>query len=180
MFLKIPYSSYIYALLATGLSIILFVYTSFFQQVNQIFSLNLPISTSLQAFWELASEGVVAMGFWSGLLLIVWILALFIFYSTFFGLIIVKRKFQSVELKIKKSKHTMIGGISFLLSWLSFGCVACGQAVLTSIVAIFVTQVSIGLMHNIVFVVLLLSIFMLLLTSYRNYQLLKNPNICPI
>lgn len=180
MFLKIPYTSYLYACIATLLSILIFIYTSFFEQVNQIFSLHLPIDTSLQAFWELASEGVMAMGFWSGLLLIVWILALFIFYSTFFGLIIVKRRFQPAELKIKKSNHTAIGSISFLLSWLSFGCVACGQAILTSIVALFVTQVSIGLMHNIVFVVLLLSIFMLLLTSYRNYQLLKNPNICPI
>lgn len=180
MFLKIPNISYIYAFVATLLSVILFVYTSFFEQVNQIISLDLPISTSLQAFWELAGEGVMAMGFWSGLLLIVWILTLFIFYSTFFGLIIVKRRFQPAELKIKKSKHTIVGGVSFILSWLSFGCVACGQAILTSVVALFVTQVSIGLIHSVVFFVLLISIIMLLITSYRNYQLLKNPNICPI
>jgi hypothetical protein len=180
MFFKIPYISYFYSIIATLLSVILFVYSSFFEQTNQILSLRLPVSVSIRAFLELAGEGVVAMDFWPGLLLVIWVAALFIFYSTLFGLVEVKRKFQPAELRLKKSKHTIVGGVSFILSWMSFGCVACGQAILTSIVAIFVTQVSVGLMHNVVFFVLMISIIMLLITSYRNYQLLKNPNICPV
>lgn len=180
MFLKIPYISYFYSVIATVLSVVMFVYSSFFEQTNQILSLRLPVGVSVRAFLELASEGVAAMGFWPGLLLIIWMIALFVFYSTLFGLIEVKRKFKPAELKLKKSKHTIVGGVSFILSWVSFGCVACGQAILTSIVAIFVTQVSVGLMHSVVFFVLLISIIMLLITSYRNYQLLRNPNICPI
>lgn len=180
MFLKIPYSAYVYALIATIFSVILFFYTSFFAQVNQILSLNLSISITLNSFFILASDGLHAMGFLSATLLIVWVLAIFIFYATFFGLIIIKRKYAPKEIKLKKSRHSVVGILSFALSWLSFGCIACGQAILTSIVAIFVTQLSVGLMHNIVFFVLLISIIMLLFTAYGNYKLLKNPNICPI
>ena len=180
MFLKIPYISYFYSVIATVLSVVLFIYSSFFEQTNQILSLKLPVGVSIKAFLELTGEGVAAMGFWPGLFLIVWVMALFVFYSTLFGLIEVKRRFQPAELRLKKRKHTIIGVVSFILSWISFGCVACGQAILTSIVAIFVTQVSVGLMHSVVFFVLLISIIMLLITSYRNYQLLRNPNICPI
>jgi hypothetical protein len=180
MFLKIPYKAYIFSFLATFLSLVTFIYSSFFGQINQVFSLNLPLGISLSSILELVKESFSAMGFFAAVLLILWILALFIFYTTFFGLIIVKRKYQPADLKIKKGKHTLVGGLSFFLSWISFGCIACGQALLTSIVALFVTQVSVGLLHNVVNFVLLISIIILLNLSYRNYKLLSNPKICPI
>lgn len=177
--LKLSYRTYFYSLLASLFSIFLFFYTSLFSQINQIFSIGLPFSVQVAGVSDLIFGSFQAMSSFSSLLLVLWILTLFFFFLSFFGVIEAKSK-NNFSLKNNKRKHTLVGSVSFFLSWISFGCVACGQALVTSVLAIFFTQLSMSILHTAINIILLISILILAYATYKNYIILRNPNICPI
>lgn len=72
------------------------------------------------------------------------------------------------------------GIISTLISFLGFGCVACGQTLLTSVIFLFVSNTSMYFAHFIGNFVIVIGILFLSYGVYRNYKIFHNKNICKI
>lgn len=72
------------------------------------------------------------------------------------------------------------GVFASILTFLGFGCVACGQTLITSLVLIFVSTSSSYLIHFLGNFSIFLGILFLTYGTYRNYKLYNDKNICKI
>jgi hypothetical protein len=183
VFKSLPKISYLYSLILTLISIVMFLGLSLREQLMQVIFLDLSFNIKFESLYYIVSESLYAMELFTSLLFILWTLTIYVFYTSLIAIIIMKRKSSQNKLNIVSNnniQNSFFGFLSFIFSFISFGCVACGQALLFSILTLFVTTISIGLAHAIANLIMTLAIALLFTAIYKNYKILQNPNICPL
>lgn len=78
------------------------------------------------------------------------------------------------------AKDEYIGIIATIITFLGFGCVACGQTLLTSIVFLFVSGSSSLLSEFVGNFSMVIGIALLSYGAYRNYKMYHDKNICKL
>lgn len=99
------------------------------------------------------------------------IITLFFFWFYYFSVYFYK-------LPSVKKNNSIVGIVSTVFSFLGFGCVACGQTLLTSFLLLFVSTANMFVLSFLGNFVLLVSSMLLLLGIHTNYKILRNPNLC--
>jgi hypothetical protein len=107
-------------------------------------------------------------------LTIIFAISLFFFWLFYFKVYFYKLERASVE---TTSIWDLLGT---LFSFLGFGCVACGQTLITSILLLFVSGSSMYFAETVGNSVMILGILFVVIGVRRNYKMFHNKNICQI
>jgi hypothetical protein len=125
--------------------LILFFYFANFTQVNQAFALNLSFFTKISVFFEIIIENFKVMPIITFILYSIWTLLFFLFNIVFVFLWKQKRDNTSPNLSLAGEGQNIktdtgsskIAFVSSVFSFLGFGCIACGQTILLSLITFF-------------------------------------------
>jgi hypothetical protein len=82
--------------------------------------------------------------------------------------------------KVENTKSGLVGILSSIISFIGFGCVACGQTLITSVLFLFVGSTSAFLAHSIGNISIVVGTILLVFGVRRNMRMFKDKNICRI
>lgn len=164
-----------------------FFYFSSFSQINQLFSIGLNLPSIIKAFYEIFLETMSVMPLFTFVLYILWSFIFILFNITLFFLWKQKKQnqalisnFDNINNTEKVNNHTnKIATISSFFSFLGFGCIACGQTLLLSILTIFFS-VSASFVYLVGNIILIIGILLLLYAIHKNLKQIFLDKMCEI
>ncbi len=104
----------------------------------------------------------------------IFIIQLFVFWLYYF-----KVYFHKLS-KAKTENTSWLSVFGTIFTFLGFGCVACGQTLISSILFLFVSSGSMFFVEAVGNGVIVLGVVMLSFGIYRNYKIYHNKNLCKI
>jgi hypothetical protein len=176
--------AYFFSFFSFIFSIIIFFIFSQFSQFSQINKLSINFFQKTNIHFELFIEVINTISLPILLAIIIYFILFYLVTLSSFAIFFLKRdlKFKNQKLNhdLKNKKTTFFGIFSYLFSFLGFGCIACGQALILSILSFFFTGITITFAYTISYFLLFLGSILLLYILNKNLKILSNPNICPL
>lgn len=179
--------SFFYSFILTFFSVALFFIFSIWQQFTQVVTLNLDLFIKTKIVYKLFLETMSVLNIFTIILFAVYIFSLYLFFLSVTNVYYVKKNLKkgiktNSGQKVKSGifSNGFFGGLSIILSFIGFGCVACGQALIFSLLTFFFTGFSIAFAYSVAALVMILGIIFLHIAIYKNAKILANPNICII
>jgi hypothetical protein len=158
-----------------AVNIKLFLIISNFAEVSQIYNYSQNFLEFYKNSFSYFYDFIFTIPTTTLLLSIIFAILLFYFWLIYFKVYFYKLPNIKNTLSFKDAGVWGILGTVF--TFLGFGCVACGQTLLYSILFLFASSGSL-LTHYIGEFSILVGIFFLTFGIYKNLQILKNKNIC--
>ena len=166
--------TYLLAFLFWSINVKVFLFISNFDQISQIFKYSPDFSSFYSSLFKYYSVFVTTIPLMTLLLSILFAILLAVFWLYYF-------KIYFHRLPKSKIKNTGYFGIlASVATFLGFGCVACGQTLLTSVLLVFVSSGSTFLAESIGNLSILLGIILISFGIYRNYKIFHDKNICKV
>ncbi len=156
------------------INIKIFLLFSNWEQTWQIFKYSDGLINFYKSMIQYYTEFVVTIPATTLLLAIFFILELFVFWFFYFKVYFYKLP------KVDSGKTGWWSFFATFFSFLGFGCVACGQTLLSSILFLFVSNGTMYFADAVGNIIILIGVFLLAYGTYRNYKLYKNPSVCKI
>lgn len=162
------------AFLMWSLNLKLFYILANYSQIYQIWKYSDSIFSFYYNSFQYLLEFVVTIPVFSVILAVLYSLVLFIFWLYYFKVYFYKLPKASVQ------KTTILNIFATVFAFLGFGCVACGQTLLSSLLLLFVSGGSMYYADALGELVMLLGILVLVYGAYRNYKMFNDPAVCKI
>lgn len=165
---------WLWAIILWAINIKIFLLLSNWEQTWQIFKYSESLINFYKSMWQYYFDFVITIPGFTLFLAIIFMLEIFFFWFYYF---------KVYFYKLPKVETVKTGWLSFfatLFSFLGFGCVACGQTLLSSLIFLFVSNGTMYFADAIGNFVILIGIIFLSYGIYRNYKLYKNPSVCKI
>jgi hypothetical protein len=164
----------IFATLLWVINIKLFLILANWDQISQIFKYSSGLIGFYKDVFSFYLEFVTTIPSITLLLSIIFAITLYIFWYYYFQVYFHK-------LPAAKTTETSYWGIfAAVFTFLGFGCVACGETLLTSLLFFFVSNGSMFLQHLVGDLSMVLGIAILIFGIYKNYKIYHNKNMCSI
>ncbi len=163
-----------YTILAWVINLKIFFLISNWEQTLQIWKYSKNIFNFYNNIWKYYFDFALTIPLVTTILTIIFTVTLFIFWFFYF-------KVYFYKLPKVKSEYTgLFGFFATIFTFLGFGCVACGQTLLTSLIFLFVSSSSLFLLEIVGNLVIIIGILLLSFGIYKNYKILQNKNLCKI
>lgn len=166
--------SYIFAFIFWAVNLKLFFLVSNFTQVTEIFKTSHDIFSFYKSIWTYFSDFLYTVPLFTMFLTTIFSVLLFIFWMTYF-----KVFFHRLP-SVKSNDSGYLGVVSSLVAFLGFGCVACGQTLLSSVLLFFVSSGSTLLAHTLGNIAIIIGAVLLWFGIKKNQKVFRNRNICAI
>lgn len=166
--------AYIWALILWIINIKFFFIASSYNQILQIFKASKGVDDFYINTWVYFWNLILVVPLFTLFLSIIFCIMLFYFWLIYF-------KVFFHRIPGAKNAHTGFWGvISSIVAFLGFGCIACGETLLTSILLFFVSSGSTLLIHTIGNLAIIIGIVVLYFGIRKNKKIFRNKNICKI
>lgn len=152
----------------------IFFLTANWEQISQIYKYSDGWWQYLSQVWIFYLDFVKTIPTLTLVLTTLFIVLLFFFWLYYFKVYFYK--FKKID-----TEYTGIFGIfASVFTFLGFGCVACGQTLISSLLFLFVSNGTVYLAHTIGNLVIIIGIALLTYGIHKNYKMYHNKNICQI
>ncbi len=152
----------------------IFLAISNWEQIAQIFKYSDGLISFYVSLYKYYLIFVTTIPHLTMFLWVVFVILLYIFWFYYFAV-------YFHRLPNKQIENTGFWGlIGSVLTFLGFGCVACGQTLLTSIILFFASTTTTFAAHLVGNLSIVLGIVILSYGIYKNYKMYHNKNICLI
>lgn len=165
---------WLWAIILWVINLKVFLLLSNWEQTWQIFKYSGSMMNFYTNMIQYYFEFVLTIPTTTLLLAIVFIVELFVFWLYYFKVYFYKLP------KVQTGNTGWVSVFGTVFSFLGFGCVACGQTLLSSLLFLFVSNGTMYFADMVGNFVIIVGILILIYGIYRNYKLYKNPSVCKI
>lgn len=165
----------VYASIAWSLNVFVFLFASSYVQVLEIYKYSYGFISFIRSVAMYFYDFLFTIPIFTAFLACFFLLVLYYFWYMHFLVF-----FLNMGRGVKHKKTTAYTTLSTLLSFLGFGCIACGQTLLLPIILFFFSSSSLFLLQTVGNLSIVFGIVLLAFGAYRNYQIYKNGMICKI
>lgn len=165
---------WLWTIILWAVNLKIFLLLSNWEQTSQIFKYSNNLINFYQSMIEYYFDFIITIPRFTLFLAAIFIIEIFFFWLFYFKVYFYKLP------KVQTEKNGYLSILATFFSFLGFGCVACGQTLLSSLLFLFVSNGTMYFAGTVGNFVILLGMLFLAYGIYRNYKLYKNPSVCQI
>jgi len=152
----------------------IFLLLANYKQVWEIFILSNGVWSYLKNIFIYYNDFFMTLSWTIIFLSTVFTISLLYFWISYFKVFFYKLP------KVENTSSGLMGIFSSFITFIGFGCVACGQTLITSALLFFAGSTSALLAHSIGNIAIVIGIILLILSIRRNNRIYRDKNICRI